>query len=275
MNWDPHFLARSPIFEPLRPRAPAFGPEWPGLAGWQQAFDAREPPVCNVNGKPLRLVPPGRKSGAFEEKYEARTYLAGELEARPENWHDCFNALVWLAFPLTKAALNARHYHALREQQAARRPNRGPAQDALTLFDEGGVIAAACDGELLRMVRTFRWKELFWTHRERLCAGMRFLVFGHALYEKVLSPFIGVTGRAILLETEPGLLSAPIASQVAALDARLARHVSDPQRLQATRELEVLPVLGVPGWCAANERESFYDDTDYFRPGRRSRERES
>jgi hypothetical protein len=32
----------------------------------------------------------------------------------------------------------------------------------------------------------------------------------------------------------------------------------------------VLPILGVPGWCADNEREAFYDNADYFRPGRRS-----
>jgi hypothetical protein len=275
MQWDPDFLARSPMFEPLRLRAPAFGAAWPALSEWQRVFDAREPPVCNANGTPLRLVPPARGANAREEKYEARIHLSGELQARLENWHDCFNALVWLAFPLAKAALYARHYGALLEQRAARRPNRGPVQDALTLFDEGGVIVAACDGDLLEMVRTFRWKELFWTHRERLSTRMRFLVFGHALYEKALRPFIGVTGRAILLETEPGLLSAPVASLVAVLDSRLALHLSDPRRLHATRELEVLPALGVPGWFAGNERESFYDDTDYFRPGRRPGERES
>jgi len=35
------------------------------------------------------------------------------------------------------------------------------------------------------------------------------------------------------------------------------------------RELSPLPVLGVPGWWPDNERESFYDDADYFRSGRR------
>ena len=33
-------------------------------------------------------------------------------------------------------------------------------------------------------------------------------------------------------------------------------------------ELAPLPVLGVPGWWAANEAASFYDNRDYFRPGR-------
>jgi hypothetical protein len=34
------------------------------------------------------------------------------------------------------------------------------------------------------------------------------------------------------------------------------------------RELWPLPILGVPGWWAGNEQESFYDNTSYFRSGR-------
>ena len=59
------------------------------------------------------------------------------------------------------------------------------------------------------------------------------------------------------------------------LDARLAqadRSVADyfaqPQALDSTHALAPLPILGVPGWEAANERESFYDDVSVFRPGR-------
>jgi len=52
------------------------------------------------------------------------------------------------------------------------------------------------------------------------------------------------------------------------LDARITTYLADPGNLQATRELAVVPVLGVPGWCADNESESYYDDPDYFRPGR-------
>jgi hypothetical protein len=270
MDWDPDFLERTPLFEPLRPNAPAFGPGWPSLADWQQAFDARRPPVRNRRGARLRPVPPGRKAAALEEMYEARIHLAGELPLRPRDWHDCFNALVWLAFPLAKAALSARHYDALREQRAAGRPNRVPVQDALTLFDESGVVAAYCDEDLARKMRAFCWKELFWTHRDRLPGGMRFALFGHALCEKALQPFLGITGRAILLKVPPELVAAPVEALLPVLDSRIAEHIADPRRLLATRDLEVLPILGVPGWCADNEREAFYDNVDYFRPGRRS-----
>lgn len=269
MDWDPDFLARSPMFEPLRPRAPGRGARWPETAELQRSLDTRVPPVRNAGGKPLRIVPPGRKRSAFADKYEARIYLEGELQARPGNWHDYFNVLVWIAFPRAKAALNARHYAELERQRAAGERNRGPAQDALTLFDEGGVIVAASDDELLGLLREWRWKELFWARRPRLAAQMRFFVFGHALYEKALQPFIGITGRGLLFRAGPELLAAPLVEQIAELDSRVASRLSDPEKFKATRELAVVPILGVPGWCAANDREEFYDDTNYFRPGRK------
>jgi Protein of unknown function (DUF3025) len=266
MEWDAAFLARSPMFEPLRPHAGAFGADWPRLADLQRLLDRRNPPPCNAGGMPVRVVQQGRRAVAFEDRYEPRLYLRGELQAKEGSWHDLFNVLVWLTFPLAKAALNQRHYEALREQLAAGRANRGPAQDALTLFDEGGVIVASSDDELLECLRDWRWKDLFWGNRARLSARMHFRLFGHAVYEKALRPFIGVTSRGILLKVEPDLLAAALPEQLAALDAKLARHLADERLVAATRELAVVPVLGVPGWHAGNGQEAFYDDTDYFRP---------
>ena len=268
-DWDPGFLTRSPMFEPLRGCVPAaFGADWPQLGELQQWLDRRAPAVRNAAGTPLRLVPQGRKPRSFGERYEARVFLRGELQLRERDWHDLLNLLVWLAFPRAKAALNARHYCALREQFAAGASNRGPAQDALTLFDEGGVVVASADDELTGDLLEWRWKELFWGKRALLRARMRFYLFGHALYEKALTPFSGITGRGIVLRTRRELLAAPPGEQLAAVDAEIAQHVSTAGRLTTTRELAVVPVLGVPGWCAENERESYYDNPDYFRASR-------
>ena len=268
MGWDPDFLARSPMFEPLRAHAGTFGPAWPALEDLQGLLDRRDPPARTANGMALRLVPQGRRRVALEERHEARIHLRGELQVRERSWHDLFNLLAWLAFPRSKAALNLRHYRALEAQKAAGRANRGPAQDALTLFDEGGVIVASSAGDLLACLRAWQWKELFWKRRARLAGRMRFHLFGHALYEKALAPFPGITGRGILLEVEPELLAAPPRDQIEALDAKVAEHILDERRLSGTRELAVVPILGVPGWHAASEREDFYDDADYFRAGR-------
>jgi hypothetical protein len=260
------------MFEPLRVCAPGFGADWPGIAGLQRLLDAGEPPVRNASGLPLRLVPPARRSAKFEERYEARVFLRGELVVRERNWHDLLNVLVWLVFPRTKAALNARHYA---EEQARRLPdasrsargNRGPAQDALTLFDEGGVIVVSDDDELLELLRAFRWKDLFWSRRVEARSRMRFVLFGHGLYEKALAPFTGITARGILLPAPGSLLAAQPARLLPTLDARVASWITV---ISGTRDLAPVPVLGVPGWCAENEQADYYDNMAYFRPGRLS-----
>jgi len=269
-EWDPDFLARSPMFEPLRaPGGELARPDWPVRSVLQNLLERDGNPVMTRSGRPLRLVPAGGRMRSFEERYEARIHLSGEMIFRERNWHDLLNVLVWLAFPRAKAALNARHYAALQAQYSAGAANRGPVQDALTLFDEGGVIVASCDDELLGLLREWRWKELFWSNRTRLQGEMSFFLFGHALYEKALRPFLGVTGRGILLKTEPGLLAQPPGEQLAVLDSRVAAYISESGNLAAPRELAVVPVLGVPGWCRDNEREGFYDNAEYFRPGRK------
>ncbi|HSC95154.1 MAG TPA: DUF3025 domain-containing protein [Burkholderiales bacterium] len=258
------------MFEPLRAHASALAvPDWPARAVLQRLLERGGNPVMTRSGQPLRLAPAGGRMKDFEERYEARVHLGGEMVFRDRNWHDLLNLLVWLTFPRAKAALNARHFEALVAQRAAGAANRGPAQDALTLLDEGGVIVASCDDELLALLREWRWKELFWGKRARLRSRMRFWVFGHALYEKALRPFMGITGRGVLLEVEPGSLARPPVEQIADVDSRLAAYVSEPRSLTTTRELAVVPVLGVPGWHPGNEQETFYDDTEYFRRRRR------
>jgi hypothetical protein len=275
MSWDTEKTKASPLFEALRIHGGAiFDASRPVLEDFQGLLDAREPRVCVSNGKPLRLVRQGPRPSVLEEKYEARTYLHGELQVRADHWHDYFNVLVWLAFPRAKAALNARHFAALEERATTGAANRGPVQDALTLFDEGGVVVVASDEELLALLREWRWKELFWENRVRLMERMQFTLFGHAVYEKALDPFLGIVSRGILLKVEPELLAAPPRERLAELDIRLAAHIGDPGSILVTRELAVVPILGVPGWHPDNGREGFYDNTDYFRPARRTQRRE-
>ena len=266
MEWDPKFLARSPMFEPLRLHAPeSFPGSWPELSMLQRHLERRNPPVRVASGLPLRVVPQPRRARRAELSYEERIFVRGELQVRQGSWHDLLNLLVWLTFPQAKAALNARHWAASRRRPSSRAANRGPVEDALTLFDEGGVIVAAASAELIGCLRAFEWKELFWRRRNEVVRSMRFWLFGHALYEKALSPFAGVTGRGICFEIDAGLLQAPPAVQLEDLDRRLAAHVGDPERLSATRDLAHVPILGVPGWCAENEIEPYYDNVDYFR----------
>jgi hypothetical protein len=122
--------------------------------------------------------------------------------------------------------------------------------------------------ELLELVYAFQWKELFWRRREGVLRHMRFLVFGHALYEKLLAPFVGVTGRAVTLSAPPALLSASLQVQLSSADEALAEKI-DAGALASPRDLQPLPVLGISGWYPAAAGEAFYGNAAYFRSGRR------
>jgi len=221
--------------------------------------------LVSGGGVAIRFVPPAPVKEPAA-RYETRIFETGEVQTRPGSWHDLFNALVWLAFPKIKATLNRCH----RDEIAARRgeTQRGTARDVLTLFDEGGVIVACADAELSRLLLDFRWKDLFWARRADVRRAMRFHVFGHAIYEKALGLHKGVTAKALILDVGARLLTEPTERQLAEVDARGDAYFSEPRALASTRSLAPLPILGIPGWEPANERENYYDDASQFRPGR-------
>jgi hypothetical protein len=98
---------------------------------------------------------------------------------------------------------------------------------------------------------------------------MRWFIFGHAQCEKLLTPYVGVTAKALTFEVSESFLDLPIAAQLEHVDARLARGLTDVAGLTSPRDLAPVPVLGIPGWWPANADEVFYGDTSYFRAGRR------
>jgi hypothetical protein len=269
--WNTDWLNRSDMFAPLRAvggRLPQIG--WPD-SGLLSALADDAGRVVNAQGLRVRFVPQSPKSKDFRDTFEPRTFLKGEVQLRPLDWHDLFNALVWMTFPTTKAVINARHFESLSavSLSGGETGNRPPARDALTLFDEDGMVVVSSDAGLLDLVRRFRWKELFWTRRDEVRRRMRFFLFGHALYHKALDPFIGMTGKAVLLGVPDAFTQRPLNVQIAETDRLLAAHVWERTRMTHGRELSPLPALGVPGWWTGNEQESFYENTAYFRPGRR------
>lgn len=215
-------------------------------------------------------MPPQSQKARDGLGYEARIALTGEVLTRGENWHDLLNALAWVSFPRAKAALSAAHAERLRQGGMAEARLRSPARDALTLFDEGGVVVLASDPEWFSLIRAHEWKRLFWTRRIELVRDVRVIAFGHALMESMLTPYRGITARAIFLAADSGLITATLDDQRAAADAFVHEVVVGAQRASLALAHTPLPVLGIPGWHADGERESFYDDEVYFRPRRRA-----
>ena len=270
-SWNPDFAAHSPAFVPLHEHVLALrGGAFPDCEDLNRLLTQRNVPVTNADGLPLRFVVQEERLAAFEDGYEPRIFLRGEVQLRAGNWHDLFNALVWLAFPLTKAALNARHFHALARQRTDGPRNRNRLQDALTLFDEGGVIVATSNPALYELLAGHCWNELFWRRRAEVDQNMRFYLFGHGLFEKMLQPFIGVTGRGIACTVAADFFALPLARQLDELDKEVAARIADKARDIAAREFTAVPLLGIPGWCPDNARENYYANTAYFRPARKA-----
>jgi DUF3025 family protein len=268
--WDPEFFVRSPIFDPLQPAAISLRTvreRWPESRDYQRAVQASKNPVRNWLGRPIRFVDRGTHGAQSRRLYEPTIYLTGEVPTRPESWHDLFNALVWMTLPRTKAALNRRHFQALQSEQG----RRGPLRDALTLFDESGVVAASERQDLQQLLRNHHWHELFWRNREAVAADLRFFVFGHGLLEKALCPYDGMTGQGIMLSVPRGFASRPLDEQLEVLDEALGEIFADLREASSRGFFCPVPVLGVPGWWAPNEEESYYANTRYFRPARGDR----
>lgn len=275
MRWDARFTDRSPVFGPLLP-----------LSGWLQVH-TRWPAVDDLNrlverqtanrdaaiathaGKPLYFAEPSKIIGKQVcGHYENGIYAAGQVPTRSENWHDFFNALVWITFPYAKAALNRIHYHVLNKALPATQPRpdkkRGARRDAATLFDESGVIVLSSKPELVALLRRHDWKTVFWRARKSVQVAMRFIVFGHALYEKALNPYVGMTGKGVFITVDDAFLQRPLVRQLPVIDRRLAGFLL--RQLASNADLSPIPVLGYPGWFAANAQERFYDNRQYFRP---------
>ncbi len=271
-RWNPDFMNLSPLFFPLRPQAdillrdPA---HWPDLADYQALLASQSRPPLALSGARIQFVPQSAKSPQWQEDYEPRIFLTGQVQTQLRTWHDFFQVLVWATFPRSKAVINAKHYEAIHRRNCSNPPgkHRTPVENALTQFDECGAIVVSSEPELLQWIREFRWKELFWGHREAVKSHLQCFVFGHAVYEKALNPYIGLTAHAVLFEVEKDFLRRPLATRLSQLDERTA-EAFERDRYPCPKNFQPFPLLGMPGWDN-NDAASYYDNHDYFRPGRK------
>jgi hypothetical protein len=217
------------------------------------------------SGVPLSFVPPPPDDSGYEE----RIWCSGEVATRPGNRHDWFNALIWLAFPRSKAALNRRHYAALLESRRQGSATRGALRDALTQFDECGVVMAGSCRDLWDGLRAHRWREVFVDRRAELMRSTRFVVFGHASHDALAAPFAGLCGKALFVEVDAAWLNLQASEALDDLDIHLADWFD--ARDFSPRDWQPLPLLGIPGATADNEKPDYYDDARQFRPARTMR----
>ena len=198
--------------------------------------------------------------------YEGFIKQTGLIPTRKDNWHDFFNALIWGLFPASKQAINQLHVADISEHGLKKRTKQ---RDALTLFDECGIVLAYTHDEQKNALRNHMWMESFWDKRSQWYQSIRPFVFGHAMYEMALAPYIGLTAKAYFIKVEPCFFAETLSNQYRILDSLLAKEMRVDKTLSDNKKLSPLPILGVPTWYQDNQQQSFYSNTNYFRPKRR------
>ena len=249
---DPQVFGRMPLAAWREHVGLLEGRDWPSI----DALNAARPA-----GMRERFAAQTHELLADGLHYEQRIAGRGAIATRERNWHDLFNALVWLRHPALKRALNARQ---MAEIARMGPKQRSRAQCALTHFDEAGVVVALRDQALLPLWDAHDWHGLFWRERAAWLEGrIQVEIFGHALLEHALTPGQLLVGKALVVAGS----GAPVA---AAIDA-CARAINAGKALCDPLELRPLPLAGVPDWHPGNRREAFFGEAACFRPVRAGR----
>lgn len=219
------------------------------------------PGAATASGHAVRFVSevPG------EATYEEHLHDTGEVATRTQDWHDFFNALAWCVWPHAKAACNAAHLAERQNRAASGLAGRGARRDALTQFDECGLVVISSDAEIPRLLAAHEWEEAFWVRREQIARTTRFMVFGHGTWDQLRHPFIGLCAKVIYREVAANWMHESPTLQQADTDRWLAARIGDAQVLTSPRTLRPLPLLGIPGLTADNLEREYYRDTRQFR----------
>jgi hypothetical protein len=255
----------APIFDDFRRHASWWNDAAPpSFEAMNAALDAAIHPHSGAALRFVEQTPALLDDGLH---YEQRIYERGEIATRADNWHDLFNALIWIEHGAIKAALNARQ---VADIARLGKTERSRAQCALTQFDEAGAVVLLRDPALLQRWDAHDWHGLFWQERAAWNDGRaKAIVFGHALLEHALQPHPVHTAKGIAVQIEAngkagGATTASICAQVAAAIAT-GKLLNDPQ------DSRPLPLSGLPGWHPDALRESFFLEAPCFRPLREGR----
>ncbi|WP_462180006.1 DUF3025 domain-containing protein [Pseudoalteromonas gelatinilytica] len=236
--------------------------DWPSCQWFSQYLNAE-----TSQGTAISFVE-DEKFADETRYYEQIIFETGQVPTRQQNWHNLFGGFIWCLFPKTKALINHQHIeeiklHGLKE--------RSKHRNALTLFDECGVVLAITEQSWQQQLRDHQWQQAFVEQREQWGKSIRPFMFGHANYEMLTQPYIGLTGKALFVIVPNDIFCKDLSEQYAYLDQRLYEMIKVDDCLRDNKNLSPLPLLGVPGWWTDNENPEFYSNTDYFRPKRRKR----
>jgi hypothetical protein len=196
--------------------------------------------------------------------YEQQISDTGRVATRQNSFHDLFNALAWSRFPRIKAAMNSVHCS---EYASGSPQQRSKRRDALTLFDECGVVIVSADLDLQEQLARHQWHTAFRGSIEAWQQDHLVFVTGHALLEKYLDPYKAITAHALLIKSNAAVNYASRESFIPSLDDYVANAIISNEVLDTTHCLSAIPLAGIPGWWPVTPTDTdFYSDKNVFRP---------
>lgn len=206
-----------------------------------------------------------QKTDLYYESFIARYR---QVPTRQHSWHDLYNGLIWMSFPQSKALLNRLHMEHIEQYGVSPRTSR---RNRITHFDECGVILAYSHERIPTLLSEHSWYQALFENRQHWGHSIKAVVFGHANFEMLMQPFIGLTGKWLPIEVNTEFFEASDAAQRKELDQKLCSMITEQHVFDQPGQLKPLPLLGVPGWWLENQHPEFYQNTDYFRPKRSGR----
>lgn len=191
--WRPRFAEEHAVFAAVRGPASLF--ETLAAFPSPEQIHERLSPLAGVSfvRAPERRVGPR----SLDSLYDGAIHTHRTVPTRSGSWHDLLNALVWAIHPRAKWSLHARQFELVRlglDPATGRLPGaRTREQDALALFDEGGLVVES--PEPLTSGAAIE---------ESVAAGRaRAVVFGHAIYEGFVLGSAWPMVRAIVVAGDP------------------------------------------------------------------------
>ncbi|MEO8002436.1 MAG: DUF3025 domain-containing protein [Arenimonas sp.] len=245
-------IFRHPVFRDVAEFLPwAEGDQWPDVESLNQSGVALQ---HAHTGLPLVFAKQTAELLNDGMHYEQRIFQRGLIATRENNWHDLFNAMMWLKYPQIKSALNARQWGDIEKHGLK---TRTPSQCAMTLFDEAGAIVAMPE-EMLGCWKQHDWHGLFIEHADAWRTGRaQVAVFGHALLDHALVTETLLVAKCIVLEDK---------SDLTTYLERIGHSIHAGNSLRANSELRTLPLCGIPGWHAASDSAEFISTAACFSP---------
>lgn len=255
--WDPYFFSVFPGYSSILQPLQSLQLNQRKLCNWPTIED------FNVCFKGLYKFVWQTK----DMRYEWEIFKNYQIPTREGLWHDFFNNLTWISFPEIKRALIEKMFVLGFEIK-----KRTHQQNLIAHFDEVGMILCTDNAFIFDMIQNHEWKKLFIDFKSALNQCYP-LIIGHGLMEKALTPFLGLTAKAIFLQVGPRFFNLSEQEKQKYIDIEIAQYIKSDKFPTFPKALHPFPILGWPTWYKNNEVETFFDNLDYFRPKRNIHER--